>query len=181
MSATPIQFFSSFHSGAVFDKNHEERARILRYAVQMANHNILRNSGIVLDSNVQEVSYGNTFAVSRSICSLMNVSTKWIRTPNRNRMIQSIPVSSRCYLWARMGTGSYARHEHLRHERNSVRGDAVRRRGCSKAGGREYVPKSRYALSYSRRYHQSVRMENIHHSVSVAGMAATNLSTAWVE
>lgn len=87
--------FGSQQTGAVFDKSHDERERVLRHAVHMANKNILRDSGIVLDTNIERVSYGNTYAVSKSVCSLLNVSRRDQMHTNEIRII-NLYLSFRC-------------------------------------------------------------------------------------
>lgn len=132
--------FETKQTGAIFDKNHDERARVLRHAVHMANQNVLRNSGIILDTNIERISYGNTFSVSKSVCSLLNVSDKnlpKIEIQNRKRSdaFSSRLVSSRHHFRSGMVTGGCTRYEYLRCQGNSIRGNSFRWRCSTKAIG----------------------------------------------
>lgn len=60
--------------GAVFDRSFKLNSAILKYAIETANTKILFDSGIQLQSQIEEIEYGNEFDASTTVCDLLNVS-----------------------------------------------------------------------------------------------------------
>lgn len=63
------------HLGAVFENNtfYNEGIAMLQYAAAEANDKILPNSGMELAIEVQTIAYGREYAVSKRVCSLLEV------------------------------------------------------------------------------------------------------------
>lgn len=61
--------------GAVLENNtfYNDDIRMLQYAVAEANDRILRNSGTELSIEVQAIANGREYAISKRVCSLLEV------------------------------------------------------------------------------------------------------------
>lgn len=61
--------------GAVFENNtfYNEGISMLQYAAAEANDKILPNSGMEIAIEVQTIAYGREYAVSKRVCSLLEV------------------------------------------------------------------------------------------------------------
>lgn len=57
--------------------NVDENKQILQYAIEKANEKLLAEEDFRLEAEVTEIEFGNEFNISRSICGILEVSTKY--------------------------------------------------------------------------------------------------------
>lgn len=60
--------------GALFDVNVDQNKQMFQFAIEKANENLLNEEKFRLEGDVVDISYGDEFSVSRSLCGLLEVS-----------------------------------------------------------------------------------------------------------
>lgn len=117
----------------------------------------------------------------RKVCALcwMWVASKRGKSQSSDTILPFRSVSCGHYFRSGMVSGGCSCHEYLRCQGNTIRWDPFRWRRCTKAIGGQHASESRCTRPNVDRCDQSIRMEIVHHSVSIAVMAAAHLSPSW--
>lgn len=58
--------------------NVDENKQIFQYAIEKANEKLLAKEDFRLEAEIAEIEFGNEFNISRSICGILEVSTRFI-------------------------------------------------------------------------------------------------------
>lgn len=59
--------------GFLLDSNVQEAKKVIEYAIDRSNKEILKDEEFVLSSEIAEVTLGNEFQASVSVCNLLQV------------------------------------------------------------------------------------------------------------
>lgn len=85
----------SSSTGFLLDSNIAQSKRVIEYAIDWSNREILKDEEFTLSPEIAEVEMGNEFRASQSICAMLRVSKSRRSSEMHDRECEIVP--GRCF------------------------------------------------------------------------------------